>query len=99
MTYRGPNIAVEASHERRDAYVDVNLVRLDDHGDLPAPLDDEELAAIRLPWWALTPADTTGDHDEVLPAAARALRQRPDYLRGDLTQWDTDVRSWRNRPD
>ena len=37
LTYRGPIIAVEASHERREAFVDVNLVRLDEHGDLPAP--------------------------------------------------------------
>jgi hypothetical protein len=97
LTYRGRALAVEASRDRRDRYIDVQLWRLDEQGGMPAPVDDGELVAMRLPWWALTDPDT-GDVDDVLAAAGRALRHRPDYLHGDLSRWNTDVRRWLDSP-
>lgn len=97
LTYRARAVAVEANQDRRDRHIDVHLWRLDEQGGMPAPVDDVELAAVRLPWWALTDLDETGDVDDVLAAAGRALRQRPDYLRGDLSRWETDVRRWLDR--
>jgi hypothetical protein len=94
VTYRGPGIAVEVSRDRREHLIAVDLVRLDDQGGLPAPVDDDELVAVRLPWWALIASDRTGDSGDVLRAATAAIRGRPDYLNGDLTQWDADVSHW-----
>jgi hypothetical protein len=97
VTYCGPSLAVLASVDARDQQIDVDLWRLDEHGDLPAPLDDDELVAVRLPWWALVPDDEQNEADDVLSAAADALRRRPDYLRGDLGRWEDDVRQWLGR--
>jgi hypothetical protein len=103
VTYRGPGIAVQAELEVPGDFVSVHVVRLEPDGSLPAPAGDDELYSVRLPWWGVLPREERRikldelrkvDGRGQLEHAARALRTRPELLRGDMSRWEQDAKGW-----